>query len=84
MTSLVFATLLPVVSSVAIEAARAEEMIRNGLFAKQNGGIPADWSIRDNEQEVTIDQADAKHPEIGQALRVGILSDGGSSYGQIA
>lgn len=72
------------ISAFTIDNAQAENLIRNGLFAEHTDGVPADWSIRDNKQEVTIDTVEAKHPDIAQALRVDILSDGGSSYGQIA
>jgi len=79
----IFAAFL-IVFGFVVATTKAENMIRNGVFAQCNGGIPAHWSIRDNKQEVAVDQAEAKHPEIAQALRVDILSNGGSSYGQIA
>jgi hypothetical protein len=75
---------LAISSFLAAATARAEDLLANSSFAKQEDGAPIQWSIRDNKQEVAVDTAEASHPEIDQALRVDIVRDGGSSYGQIA
>jgi hypothetical protein len=71
-------------SFLATSTARAENVLVDGSFAEQKRGIPANWSVRDNKQEVSADATEAHHPDVNQTLRVDILCDGGSSYGQIA
>src|SRR5210317_1939781 len=78
-------TLLAWVTSFFLSATmQADSLLLNGSFAEQENHATVNWSIRDNKQEVAIDAAEAHHPEVDQALRVDILCDGGSSYGQIA
>jgi hypothetical protein len=69
---------------LATVAARADNLLVDGCFARQEEGVSVNWSIRDNKQEVAVDASEAHHPQVEQALRVDILCDGGSSYGQIA
>ncbi|MCA9248050.1 MAG: hypothetical protein KDA42_13070 [Planctomycetales bacterium] len=75
---------LLVIATAHVDQTRAEELITNGQFANQREGRPSGWAIRTNKQEVSIDAAEAQHPEVKQALRIDIVCDGGSSYGQIA
>jgi len=59
-----------------------ENLIRNGDFSlRTEGDLPAEWAVF-GQQEVRVDDGDAPGG-VGQSLRVDVVRDGGSSYGEI-
>jgi len=79
MRTIVIAAIVP---AIAVATARAEDLVRNGSFSgKTEAGLPADWTVVKG-QKVSVDDESA--PEGSrQCLRVDVVEDGGSSYGQI-
>ena len=62
--------------------AHASNLVRNGDFAnKDEVGLPVNWTVG-GPQKVTVDSEATVHPR-RHFLRVDVVVDGGSSYGQV-
>lgn len=76
MLALFAAFILPVTAM-----AQGPTQLKNGAFAPGDDGSPAGWTVGKG-QKVTVDAKEAP-PGLGQSLRVDVITDGGSSYGQV-
>ena len=65
------------------EAAAGVNLLKNGDFAAEDGGRPAEWAVEDRGQKVTLDKQE-KPAGVGQSLRVDVVKDAGEGYGEIA
>lgn len=57
-------------------------LLRNGAFAPAPDGRPAEWTVRDSGQKVTLD-AQEKPPGADRSLRLDVVRDAGENYGEI-
>lgn len=65
-------------------AAASEEanLLKNGGFAAAAEDLPADWTVRDSGQKVSLDKQE-KPAGAPQSLRVDVVKDAGEKYGEI-
>jgi hypothetical protein len=70
------------VSSWCVSARGDASLLQNGRFAKDAAGRPAEWTIRDSGQKISVDEQ-GKPPGVEQSLRVDVVKDAGESYGEI-
>ncbi len=71
-----------IILSFYLVTAHAENLVSNGDFSgKTEAGLPVGWTVV-GEQKVTLVKESASEGS-RQCLRVDVLEDGGSSYGQI-
>jgi len=67
----------------AAAAVRGEgNLLRNGDFAAEAGGRPAEWTVRDSGQKVSLDEQE-KPAGAQQSLRLDVVRDAGERYGEI-
>jgi len=57
-------------------------LLQNGSFTAEAGGLPAEWTIRDSGQRVSLDKQE-EPAGAEQSLRVDVVKDAGEGYGEI-